>query len=210
MKRFALTALFLFAATSTYAAVDLTGWATWIDPQSTNTFNSSNPNQPFGISFTGKLGWGAGVNIGLGGLSVAVDAVEASPTASYGFPGATLNDANLKMIPITGVLQWHILGRGFVDPYIGAGAAYVIFQDIHNTNDFGHVGVSHIDFKNDAGLALNGGVAINFSKHVGITGDVKYVPVSASATAVFVTGANQSQTIKINPVIASVGLTFHF
>ena len=210
MKRIALVFCIFLIATPMFAAVDLTGWAAWVDPQSTNTFNSSNANQPFDISFSGKLGWGAGVRFGLGSLAVAVDAVEASPTANYGFPGATLNDTNLKMIPITGVLQWHPIGHAYIDPYVGAGVAYVIFQDINNVNDFGHVGVSQINFKNDAGFVVNGGIGLNFSPHVGLTGDVKYVPVSSSATAVFVSGPNQSQKIKINPVIASVGLTFHF
>jgi len=212
MKKIAVLVLVFLAAAPAFArVVDLTGWAVWIDPQSTNTFNSSTPNQPFDISFNGKLGWGAGLNLFFGhSLSLAVDGSEASPTAKYGFPGATLNDANLRMIPITGIVQLHFVPNGFIDPYVGAGAAYVLFQDIKNNADFGHVGVSQINFKNDAGLALNGGIGLKFSPRFGLTGDVKYVPVKASATAVFTSGPNQSQKIKINPVIASLGLTLHF
>ena len=210
MKRIALAACLLLVATPIFAAVDLTGWAAWVDPQSSNTFNSSNANQPFNISFNGKLGWGAGVRFGLGSLAVALDGVEATPTAKYGFPGATLNDSKLKMIPLTGILQWHPIGSGTIDPYIGAGVAYVILQDINNVNDFAHLGVSQINFKNDAGFAVNGGIGFRFTRNLGITGDVKYVPVKSSATAVFTNGPNQSQKIKINPVIASVGLTLHF
>lgn len=214
MKRISLLFLVILVATPTYAAdryFDLTGWASWIKPQSNDTFNSSTPNQPFNINFKGKLGYGAGVNIFLGHtVSLALDASEVKPDASFGFPGATLNQGSIKMIPITGVLQWHFVPSGFIDPYIGAGAAYVIFDNLKNFSDAGRVGVNQINFKDDVGLALNAGIGFNFSKSIGITGDVKYVPVKSSATAVFATGPNQSQKIKMNPVIASAGLTFHF
>ncbi|MGZ8829148.1 MAG: OmpW family outer membrane protein, partial [Thermoanaerobaculia bacterium] len=59
-------------------------------------------------------------------------------------------------------------------------------------------------------FVANAGLGFNFSPHLGITADAKYVPVKSSATAVFVTGPNQSQKVKINPVIFSGGLTLHF
>jgi outer membrane protein W len=214
MKRLFLVFLVILLATPAFAAdrfFDLTGWATWVKPQSSNTFNSSTPNQPFDINFDGKLGYGAGVNVFLGDTwSIALDASEVKPDAKYGFPGATLNQGRIKMIPITGVLQWHLIPKGVIDPYVGAGAAYIIFDNLQSVNDVGHVGVSQINFKDDAGLVVNGGIGFNFSPRIGITGDVKYVPLKASATAVFATGPNQSQKIKINPVIASAGLTIHF
>ena len=214
MKRFSVILFVSLITVPTFAAdrfFDLTGWATWVKPQSDNTFNSSNPNRPFNINFDGKLGYGAGVNVFFGHtLSLALDASEVKPDAKFGFPGATLNQGSIKMIPITGVLQWHFVPSGFIDPYIGAGAAYVLFDNLQNVNDVGHVGVNQINFKDDVGLALNAGIGFNFSKSIGFTGDVKYVPVKSSATAVFATGPNQSQKIKINPVMASAGLTFHF
>ncbi|GAC1428721.1 MAG: hypothetical protein NVSMB68_00800 [Thermoanaerobaculia bacterium] len=214
MKRIALVFCILLINAPVFAAeryFDLTGWATWVKPQSDNTFNSTTPNRPFNINFRGKLGYGAGVNVFFGrSVSFAIDASEVRPDARFGFAGATLNQGDIKMIPITGVLQYHFAPKGFVDPYIGAGGAYVIFDNLRNFSDAGRVGVRQINFKDDVGLALNAGAGFNFSPHVGITGDVKYVPVKSSATAVFATGPNQSQRIKINPVIASAGLTFHF
>lgn len=215
MKRFALILCFSFVSAPAFSATrffDVTGWATWVDPQSSDTFNSSSPNRPFDISFDGKLGYGAGVNVFFGrALSLAIDASEIRPQAKFGFPGGTaLNSSDLKMIPITGILQWHFAPSGFIDPYLGAGAAYVIFDNLRNFRDVGNVGVNQINFKDDAGLALNGGIGINFSPRVGLTGDIKYVPLKSSATAVFVTGPNQSQRVKINPVMGSIGLTFHF
>lgn len=214
MKRFALFFSLLLIATPIFAAgrfFDLTGWATWVKPQSSDTFNPAAPNQPFNINFQGKLGYGGGVNFYFGEtLSLAVDVSEVKPDARYGFPGATLNQGSLRMVPITGIVQWHFLSHGLIDPYLGAGAAYVLFHDISGVRDAGRVGVSQINFKDDAGLALDGGIGISLSPRIGFTGDVKYVPLKSSATAVFTSGPNQSQKIKINPVMASVGLTFHF
>ncbi|HEV7425148.1 MAG TPA: hypothetical protein VGQ46_02185, partial [Thermoanaerobaculia bacterium] len=58
-----ITAVPLFAADRTF---DLTGWAAWVDPNSSGTFNSPAPNQPFNVNFNGKLGYGIGANIFFG------------------------------------------------------------------------------------------------------------------------------------------------
>ena len=216
MKRLAvLVFAFLFAA-PTFAAgrfFDLTGWVTWVDPQSSDTFHSANPNQPFNISFTGKLGYGVGANVFLGdNFSLELAASEVRPTAQYGFfqSGAPLSQGDLKMIPLTGVFQFHVAPKATIDPYVGAGAAYILFDNLRNANDIGRIGVSRIDFKDDAGLVLNAGLGLNFSPRLGITLDGKYVPLKASANAVYVTGPTTQQKIKINPLMASAGLTFHF
>ena len=214
MKRFVVLVFAILFASPLLAAerfFDLTGWAVWVDPQSSNTFNSSNPNQPFDISFNGKLGYGAGVNVFFGRtLSLAIDASQVRPEARFGFPGAALNRGDLKMIPLTGVLQWHFVPSGFIDPYIGGGAAYVLFDNLGGIQDVGNVHVNQINFKDDVGFVANAGLGINFSPRWGLVLDGKYVPLKSSATAVFVTGPNQSQKIDINPVIFSAGLSLHF
>jgi outer membrane protein W len=151
------------------------------------------------------------VNVFFGdALSLAIDANEVKPDVRFGFPGATTNQGSLKMIPLTGVLQWHFIPKGFIDPYVGAGAAYVLFDNLKGFSDVGHIGINQINFKDDVGFVANAGIGLKFSPRWGITGDVKYVPVQSSATAVFATGPNQSQKIKVNPVMASAGLTIHF
>jgi outer membrane protein W len=216
MKYLAMVCLLFLLTTPAFAAnrfFDLTGWVTWVDPQSSDTFNSTNPNQPFNISFTGKLGYGIGANVFFGDkISAEFSGSEVRPTAQYGFfqSGAPLSQGDLKMIPLTAVLQYHVAPSSVIDPYIGAGAAYILFDRLQDPHDVGRVGVSRIDFKDDAGLVINGGVAFNFSPRMGITLDGKYVPLKASANAVYVTGPSTQQKIKINPVMASAGLTFHF
>lgn len=207
-----LTAFPAFAADHVF---DLTGWASWVDPNSNGTFNSSNPNEPFNVRFDGKVGYGIGANIFFGDrFSAAFDAAQVRPgttVRSRAAGGGSFFTNGTRMTPITGVLQWHFAPRGGIDPYVGAGVAYVLFD---KTNVFRSTTLSHIDYKDDAGLALNAGVSFRISRMFAITADGKYVPLKSSATAVYLPGASPTLPtglkVKINPVIFSGGLTLRF
>ncbi len=192
-------------------AFDLTGWAAWVDTNSSGTFNSASPNQPFDVNFNGKLGYGAGANIFFGdSLSLSLDAVEVRPKTTLRVlplaTGSSFSGTGLRMTPLSAVLQFHFVPRGVIDPYIGAGAAYVLFD---NVNGRGDLNVNKINFKDDAGLALNGGIAFRITPRIALTADGKYVPLKSSATAIYTTGTTTTR-LKINPVIFSGGLTFRF
>ena len=211
MKRFSLLAVAFLVAAPLAAAdrsFELTGWASWVDTNS-NTFNSSSPNQAFNLIFHQKVGYGAGANIFFShNISTEFSIVEVRPKTSFvSTSGDTLVGGNLRMTPITAVLQFHFIPGGFVDPYVGAGAAYVLFD---NVNGPGSIGVSKINLKDDVGLAVNAGVGFAIARNLAITVDGKYVPLKSSATAVYVTGPNTTQRIKINPAMLSAGLTFRF
>jgi outer membrane protein W len=207
----AIALIVLAAVPAAHAATgvfNLTGWVAWVDPNSSGTFNSTSPNQPFDINFKGKMGYGAGVNAFLGSnVSLAIDAVEAKPEAELsGF--ATGSGGSVRMIPLTGVLQFHFMPKGMLDPYVGAGAAYVLMDQVDKSGLPSNI--NKINFKDDAGLALNAGLAIGLGSHLAITLDGKYVPLKSSATVEYATGATTSTKVKINPVIFSGGLTFRF
>lgn len=203
----------LHAADRTY---DLTGWATWVDPNSSGTFNSSSPNQPFDVSFDGKLGYGAGLNLFFGNnLSASFDASAVETSAMFRnravSPSPAVNsNGKVKMIPLTAVLQLHFAPKASVDPYIGAGAAYILFDNASTVTDVGNLGVRKINFKDDAGLVLNAGLGFALGEHFGLVLDGKYVPVKSSATAVYATGPNTESRVKINPVMFSVGLSMRY
>jgi outer membrane protein len=191
---------------------DITANAVWVDTNSSGTFNAAAPNQPFDISFDGELGYGAAINVFFGD-AVSIEFAGSSVKQGVRFPGrprpAGGSGSDLKMIPLTAVLQWHFIPSGRIDPYIGAGAAYILFDDVRNPSDLGN-SVQRINFKDDVGLALNAGIGIGLTDRFGITVDGKYVPIKSSATAVFVTGPDTEARVKINPVIFSAGLTFKF
>jgi len=199
--RLAVVLVFILAVPAFAAdrAFDLTAFAVYVDPNSSGTFNSPTPNQAFDINFNGKLGYGIGANIFFGNaLSAEFTVASVKTEASFTGRARVVNadNPNLQMVPITGVLQWHFAPAGFIDPYIGAGV-------------FGNLGVSRIDFKDDAGLALNAGLGIRLTPRFAITVDGKYVPLKSSATAVFANGTTRTD-VKINPVMVSAGLTLRF
>ncbi|MEA2342495.1 MAG: outer membrane protein [Thermoanaerobaculia bacterium] len=202
-----ITAVPAIAADRTF---DLTGWAAWVDPNSSGTFNSPAPNQPFNVDFNGKLGYGIGANVFFGNhVSAAFDVVQVTPetnirSRAVGGSGAFTN--GLRLTPLTGVLQWHFAPSGFIDPYIGAGAAYVL---IDKANVFGTPNLTRIDFKDDVGLALNAGLSFRLTRMLALTADGKYVPLKSSVTAVFTNGTTTTK-VKINPVILSGGLSLRF
>jgi outer membrane protein len=210
-----LICLTAFPALAADHVFDLTGWVARVDPNSSDTFNSSNPNEPFNVRFDGKLGYGIGANIFFGGhLSTAFDAVQGRPgttvrTRAVG--GGSLLTNGTRMTSITGILQWHFAPSGGIDPYVGAGAAYVLFD---KTNVFHSTTLSHIDYKDDVGLALNAGIAFRISRMLALTADGKYVPLKSSAKAVYLPGSVPTLPtdlrVKVNPVIFSGGLTLRF
>jgi outer membrane protein W len=206
-----ITALPTFAADR---AFDLTGWAAWVDPNSSNTFKSG-PTQQLKVDFNGRLGYGIGANIFFGNhLSAAFDAVQVRPKAavrSRAVGGGSFDSSGTRMTPLTGVLQWHFAPDGVIDPYVGAGVAYVLFD---KTEVFGNVDISQINFKDDAGLALNAGLSLRLSRHLALTADGKYVPLKAAANAVYTPGRLPLVPVvvnaRINPVIFSGGLSLRF
>ena len=202
-----IAAVPLFAADRTF---DLTGWAAWVDPNSSGTFNSPAPNQPFNIDFNGKLGYGIGANIFFGSnVSAAFDIVQVRPNTNVRLRpvvGGRTTTRGTRMTPLTAVLQWHFAPSGFVDPYVGGGAAYVLFDD---TSVFGTPNLTRINYKDDVGFAVNGGVSLRLSRMLALTADGKYVPLKSSAKAVFTNGTTTTK-VKINPVIFSGGLSLRF
>jgi outer membrane protein W len=203
-----VAALPAFAADRSF---ELTGWAARVDTNSDGTFNSPAPNQPFNINFDGKTGYGAGVNIFFGNrISLAVDAVEVRRKSTLKpiplITTASFSAGSSRMTTLSSVLQFHFIPSGTIDPYIGAGAAYVLFD---NVNGRGNLNVSSIDFKDDVGLALNGGIAFRITPHIALTADGKYVPLKSSAKAVYASGSTTAK-VKVNPVIFSGGLTLRF
>jgi outer membrane protein len=212
MKRLVLIVLSLALAAPLLAAdrvFELEAFATWVDPNSSGTFNAPSPNQPFNIDFNGDLGWGVGANIYLGkALSLQFTGSEVKPKVNLtGIAAVGGNDGKLRMVPLTAVAQWHFTGGTF-DPYIGAGGAYFLFTDVKGTT--GNLNIDKINFKHDVGLALNAGLNIGMTQGLALYIDGKYVPIKSSANAVFTNGGTTSTRVKINPVMFSGGLAFRF
>jgi outer membrane protein W len=186
---------------------DLSANAVWVDPSNSGSFKDL--ADPTTIDFVPSVGYGASANIFFSDRFSAEFALSRVKTETTIRRRASASPGGeLEMMPLTAVVQWHFAPSGFIDPYIGAGAAYVLFDDV---KDNGVSGLDHINFKDDAGLAINAGLGIRLGNRFGIVVDGKYVPLESNAKAVVLgTGETSEAKINISPIIVSAGLSLRF
>lgn len=208
---FAVLAAMPLAAQS--RSVDIYGYATWVDPSGDSVFDAGGVDDAR-VEFDSAQGFGIAVNVFFSNrISAEFAASVVEPDVVFRsdnplFP--LLTGGELEMIPITATLQYHFNPEGRIDPYVGLGAAYVLFDRVDGFRDVGGIDLDAIDFDDDVGLVVNAGLTFDITPSFAIYLDGKYVPVSTSATASFATGPGTSVDIDINPLILSAGVGFQF
>ncbi len=205
--------LLLVAAVPTSAqsrAFDLTGNVVWLDTSSEGTFDDTTAT-PIDVNFDGTMGFGLAANVFFG-ERISTEFAIARVNTDVNIRQRAVNnpgDTEAEMMPITAVLQFHFAPNGTFDPYVGAGAAYVLINDVDAPDELNNIDFESIDFDDDVGLAINAGLGIRISDNFGITLDAKYVPLESSARAVRTAGS-QDVTFEMNPVILSAGVSLRF
>lgn len=187
--------------------LDLSANAVWVDPSNSGSFEDL--ADPATIDFDPSVGYGAAANVFFSdrvSIEFAISRVDSDTTVRR--RAVTAPGGNLQMMPVTAVMQFHFAPNGFIDPYIGAGAAYVLFDDVEAN---GVSGLESIDFEDDAGLAINAGLGIRLGERFGLVIDGKYVPLESNAKAVVLgTGQTSEGKVNISPIILSAGLSLRF
>lgn len=217
MKTIALAAaLTLFAVPSAFAqgrVFDVFANATWVDLSGEGSIDFDQLDDPL-VSFESDQGYGAGINLFVGSrFSLEVAASTVSPEINLdpsNSPIPRVAAGDLQMIPITGVLQFHFAPNGSFDPYIGAGVAYILFDDVSKAQDLDEVEIDAIDFDDDYGTVFNIGATLGVTRAIGINVDAKYVPADAKARVRFTDGAGEDLDIAVDPLILSAGVRIMF
>ncbi len=195
-------------------SVDVSAFANWVDLSGDHTFQGPNAIDNANLNFNSKVGYGAAINVFWAdriSTEFAVSVVNPDVAFTSNNPAVpAFTGGSLQMIPITGTLQYHFNPNGRVDPYLGAGVAYVLFDNVDNISDLNNVTLRKIDFQDDGGFVANAGLSFDLSPHLAILGDVKYVPVRSSAKAEFASGPGQTTKVDINPLMVAAGLSFQF
>jgi outer membrane protein len=192
-----------------HRAFDLTGYVAWVDTSSQGTFDNTTTN-PVDVNFDGTMGYGLAANVFWSDrISTEFAIVRVNSDVAFRQRAVANGNTQAEMMPITGVLQFHFAPNGRFDPYIGAGAAYVLIGDVDRPSELNNLDFEKLDFKDDVGLAVNAGLGIKLTNNLAITLDGKYVPLNSSARAVRTTG-NQDVKFDINPVILGAGLSLRF
>lgn len=206
----------MFAAAPAAAqsrSVDVIGFASWVDLSGDTTLEEANGIDDLDIDFEGDMGYGVGINVFLGNrfsAEFAASAVNVEVNAAPGGPVSPFLAGELEMIPLTGTLQFHFAPNSRIDPYIGAGVAYVLFDEVEGGEDLEDIDVDAIEFEDDYGFVANAGIDIGLTDMIALNADAKYVPVESSARARFATGPGEFADIEVNPLILSAGLRLRF
>lgn len=218
MKRYAflmMAALLLAAPAFGQGRVfDVMAHASWVDVSGEDAIDFEQIEEDPLVNFDADQGWGAGVNLFIGGrFSVEIAASTVTPELSIEpgnspIPGLVAGDLN--MIPVTGVVQWHFAPNGTFDVYVGGGVAYILFDDVSEAQDLDEVEIDSIDFDDDYGTVFNVGLTMGLTRSIGLNLDAKYVPAEASARVIFADGSGDDLALEVNPLILSAGLRVMF
>jgi opacity protein-like surface antigen len=102
--------------------------------------------------------------------------------------------------------QLHLLGQRRLDPYVGAGGAYIIGDDFF-TPDLEAGGVGRIELANEFGYYVNAGIGLQITEGFGVVVDARYIPYETSSRST-VTGFEEE--LEIAPRIYSAGVRLRF
>lgn len=217
LNRILATSVLLFAgASSLWAqrpAIEITARATRMEITGSSAA-FVDLEQDFSSEFETDTGFGLGVNVFL------TDSVSAEVTATLLEPDLLVtvfaDDGPrslmpVEIIPITLGLQYHFRPVRWLDVYAGAGAAYILFDDIDDTGDIGLFDVESIEVDDEVGFMANLGVTFELLRNLGLNIDARYLGVEPDATVAFDRGDfTAERRIDFNPVLISVGVSWRF
>ena len=166
-------------------------------------------NDPAGtIRFDRGNGWGVSADhFWLPSFSTEVAYASTHSDARVEFPeGITLDAGRLRLKSTTLVGQWHFIPRGFVDPYVGAGAARLSAGSLSSA-DLAAGGVTSVHISSKTTWCANAGVNVNFGKMFALAVDGKYVRYRPDSSAA---GGTTSVPLKLNPTFIAAGLKLRF
>ena len=217
MKRLIL-ALTLIALSLPLQArsLDITARYGWIDLSGDATIENTDPGNldDVDIDFDSETGYGLAVNLFLGNrLSLEASAYRFEPEAAATSDNPAIvagGLGTLEVVPVTLVLQLHLLPDSTFDPYVGAGVGYVLMDDIEQQADLEEIDIERIDLDDDYGLVFNVGFSWDLMPGLALNVDGKYMPVDSAATVVFLSGPSQETSFEVNPLILSAGLSLQF
>lgn len=196
----------VFAQTGRF---EIVGWATYIDP------SGDDQTDEYSLSFDSSNGPGIGLNVLLSQrFSVQLAASAVKPDANFSFSNTAIpiaRSGELRIIPLSALLQFHLLGGSRLDPYIGGGVGYLLVDQLKNVEGLSDVDVGAIDFKDDYAFVANAGLNLRVTRRFFLNADVKYLPVDLENTVTFVRGDFvEKQKLAFDPLIVSLGLGFRF
>lgn len=212
MTRFLRAALAVVMFCAVPAAAQVTDVAIWGSWGQFDAQEFADPDFDAELEFDDGTGFGASVNwfwtdrfsTELFAMAMETDAVFRVGFGDFEREDVPLGSINLTPIMVTG--QYHFAPSGRIDPYLGAGLAYVVADDLDAvvTEDFE---LEQIEIDDEFTFLLNAGVGFTFTPRVGMNLDLRYLPLEPASRAA---GDPEEVDLEMNPLIVSVGLRYRF
>ena len=198
--------LFVFAAAPLAAQnrnIKISVFASQVDMQEETDFGDG-----FVLDTDEGNGYGASASVFVGRFfSVDAALFNLRTDTSLIFEESALFDlGTLRLTPITLGAQFHPLGGSRFDPYVGAGAAYVMADDLLSP-DLEAAGVGRIELEDTITYYINAGLAVELTQGFGLVIDGRQLQYEPSSRSI-VTGVERD--LQITPRILSAGLRLRF
>lgn len=178
-------------------------WASWVDLQGSNALNDG-----FTTEFESGEGGGVTINQYLTPrVSLEAGAWLLKADATLAFQDVEpLSLGTVDLTPITLGVQFHFMGQGRVDPYVAAGAAYVLAEEL-KSDDLEAVGLGTIDIDDGVTYYANAGIGFMVTPMFGLALDARYIPFKPTTTS-STTGGEED--LELSPLVLSGGLRLRF
>ena len=111
---------------------------------------------------------------------------------------------SVRLLPPTVTLQYHFYPTKSLKPYVGAGLNYTIFYDVENGDTLG------MDYKNNVGFALQGGVDYFVNDKFFLNVDIKKLYLKTDVDVDLGLPATVPAEVKINPLLIGFGVGMKF
>ena len=181
--------------------VEWTIWASQVDMEGDSDLGD------FTLEADDGNALGLSANVGINRwFSVEGSVFAMRSDAILGFEGAELDLGSVDLVPFTLGGQLHFLGDSRIDPYIGAGGAYIIADDL-NSNDLDILGLGRIELDNELTYYLNAGVGVRIAGGFGVAIDARQFQYEPSSRS---TATGVEQDLDLSPRLLSVGLRLRF
>lgn len=203
MKRWLLIAT-LFTAPLLHAQTSVTAWLSSQQNSGGDSFAASEPNAT--TEFENGSGYGASISRMFGArVSGELAIFRTTSEGSLRANGLTIADlGEVELTPIMAMARYHFRPGAPLDVYVGAGAAYVMTDDLDSA-DLRADDLAPLELEEETTVVLGGGVTWSFSERFGATLDARMLPLTLRARA-----NGESAEAGIDPLIVSAGLRVRF
>jgi outer membrane protein W len=172
--------------------------AVWIGSSRVGTTNTSGSSVHFDRGDSFGASWNHFFSAQLS-AELAAFAVKHKGTLRVGGVDA-FDVGRLRMIPITAMVQWHLVHFRRIDPHLGGGLAWVRSDSLHSS-DLDNAGIGRVRVKSRIGWAADAGVMYGITDKLGVGVDARYIGYRPSSGP-----SDASVKLELSPVIYSLGL----